>query len=215
VIKRLRAGLGQFDLELSAEKLHQQIAFSEELLRWNRRINLTAIRNPEEALEKHLLDSLLLLNYVTASGRLLDMGSGGGLPGIPLAIARPELQLVSVDAVGKKISFQKHIQRKLGLNNFQPLHARLEEIDRFLSPAELFDQAVARAFTSLPLLCALARPWLKKNGELLAMKGPEGEAELAEISGQLGDLGYGFGQRVTYRLPFSQAERQLIVLKKL
>ncbi len=211
----LTSGLAHLELQLPAEDLRKQRAFIDELLRWNRRINLTAIRDPEEAVEKHLLDSLVLLKHVAATGRLLDMGSGGGLPGIPLALARPKLQLVSVDAVGKKISFQKHIKRRFGLENFLPLQARLEELQQQLDTDQPFDWVVARAFASLMQLCNLALPWLKPGGELLAMKGPEGKAELAEISSRLERLGYVLERVVSYYLPFSCAERQLIILKKL
>lgn len=186
------------------------IQFLDELLRWNKRINLTSIRNRDDALEKHLLDSLVLLGCLPLSGRLLDMGSGGGLPGIPLAISRPGLQVVSVDGVGKKINFQKHIKRLLALANFQPVHSRLEEVGD-LDP---FDFVTARALSDFSTLMRLSAPLLKKGGEFLVMKGPEGEAELEEcIKNGDSDLFQVKAIR-RYRLPFSCSERQLIVLTK-
>ncbi len=197
---------------LSAERTDELTAFLDELLRWNQRINLTAIRDRQEALEKHLIDSLLLLPELKP-GSLLDMGSGAGLPGIPLAMVLPELLVTSVDSVGKKINFQKHIKRKFKLNNFRPLHGRLEELSRLIPAGERFDQVVARAFSSFAQITTLAKPWLAEAGQILIMKGPEGAAEWDEFSRLPQAELYAIKQQKTYRLPVSKAERQLFRLE--
>lgn len=211
---RFVSGLHLLGLELPDEKIDLQLEFLAELLRWNQRINLTAIRDPGEAMEKHLLDSLAMLKYIQKQGRLLDMGSGGGFPGIPLVLTCPDLQLVSVDAVGKKINFQKHIKRKFALENFNPIHCRLEALGQQVTDARLFDQITARAFASFSAMVKLAAPWLKQGGELLAMKGPEGRQELAESSEPLGLYGFELVKISSYILPISGAERQIMVLRK-
>jgi len=203
-------GLAVFGLSLPGETIQKELDFLEELLRWNQQINLTAIRDPREALEKHLIDSLILLPLITEAADLLDMGSGGGLPGIPLAIANPEIKVFSVDSVGKKINFQKHIKRRQNLTNLHPLHSRLETLDEVLSPEVHFDWIVARAFSSLEQILRLAGPWLKKGGGLLAMKGPGIESELLAVETQLPRFGFHLKAINRYQLPFSRAERQIL-----
>ena len=127
MFKALAEGVGSLNLDLPPSVLKRQLELLEELLRWNRQINLTSIVQPQRALSLHLLDSLALLKYLPSAGSLLDMGSGAGFPGLPLAIANPGLRIVSVDSVGKKILFQKHIKRHFSLENFLPIHCRLEE----------------------------------------------------------------------------------------
>ena len=206
-------GLKSLALDIPMELVQQELVFLDELMRWNQHINLTSIRRRDEAIEKHLLDSLALLPYLSA-GSLLDMGSGGGLPGIPLAIAMPELRVTSVDSVGKKINFQKHIKRQLQLQNLTPIQARLENLSQYVGAACRFDYVVARAFSSFEAIFSLAAPWLAADGRLLVMKGPEGLAELKSMAAEFTPLGYLFEGCYPYQLPFSGSERHLIVLKK-
>ncbi len=207
-------GLSLLSQRLSEGVIEKEILFLDELLRWNQQINLTSIRNRNEAIEKHLLDSLLLLPHIKGAKRLLDIGSGGGLPGIPLAIAEPSLQVVSVDSVGKKINFQKHIKRLLKLNNLSVIQSRIENLLQINPVQEKYDLVVSRAFSSLDTFIPYADQWLKPGGRLLAMKGPEGSEELAAASEVM--VQYGFSDQVisTYALPFSHAERQLICLTR-
>lgn len=211
MVDQLTAALVKFKIQLPEGVAEQELQFLDELLRWNKQVNLTSIRDRGEALEKHLLDSLVLLNYLPASGRLLDMGSGGGLPGIPLAIARPGLQVVSVDSVGKKINFQKHIKRFLSLENLLPIHSRLESID----PGEPFDFVVARALSGFSTLVKLSAPLLRTGGQLLVMKGPEGEAELEAFLASDSGVLYRLADLHKYQLPNSRSERQLILLTRM
>lgn len=208
--KQLEAGLAEFGLSLSERSIDRELKYLDELLRWNERINLTSICIPGEAVEKHLLDSLILLNYLEADVRLLDMGSGGGLPGIPLAIASEGIRVTSVDSVGKKISFQKHIKRMLQLNNFFPVKGRLEEVEL----NEPFDCIVARALSDIGVLVRLAEARLRSGGRLLIMKGPEGEAELKQYLESRNEKNL-FPETVfRYQLPESGSARQLIILTK-
>lgn len=207
-------GLSQLDLQLADKIIQKELKFLDELLRWNQHVNLTSIRNRDEAIEKHLLDSLLLLPYLNRSKKILDMGSGGGLPGIPLAIADKTLRVVSIDSVGKKINFQRHIKRLLQLDNLTVLQSRIEDLGQTTLKQEKFDLVVNRAFASLEVSIKYAEPWLNAEGRLLAMKGPEGPGELLSIAPMLEQHGYSGSEVISYMLPFSCAERQLIILKK-
>lgn len=207
-------GLRNSGLDPESVNNQKQERFLSELLRWNQRINLTAITDPGEATEKHIVDSLLLLPFLGETRSLLDMGSGAGLPGIPLQIACPDLEVVSVDSVGKKISFQRHIKRLLELDNFLPLQARLERLSEKLPQEKQFALITARAFSSLETIVTFATPWLSPTGKILAMKGPEGKAEVSAAKKIITGAGLSIEDVHEYRLPFSGAERQLVVLKR-
>lgn len=185
----------------------------DELLRWNRSRNLTAITDRGEVAEKHLVDSLTLLPYARQSGRLLDIGSGAGFPALPLKIVCPELAVVSVDAVGKKIDFQRHVSRVLGLKGFTALHERAEKLQTIEEYRAGFDLVTARALCGLAELIMLAEPFLAPGGRLVAMKGPEGEREFLERRESL--LSAGWSVTVHhFRLPFSGAERCLVEIAR-
>lgn len=171
---RLQAGLARLpDAGLGAAQVDKLLSYLELLARWNRTYNLTAVRDPEEMVSRHLLDSLAILPWV-GEGRLLDAGTGAGLPGVPLAIARPALEVTALDSSGKKIRFLNQVRRELRLANLHPVQARLESFE----PGQSFDAIVSRAFASLSDFAAAARP-LAGSARLLAMKGryPRDELE--------------------------------------
>ncbi len=186
--------------------------FLAQLLRWNQKVNLTAITEVQEAREKHLLDSLLLLPLLQGSERLLDVGSGGGFPSIPLKLAAPGLQVLSIDAVQKKIAFQRHVARLLDLQGFAAEHLRVEAVPAHPLAGGGFDVVVSRAFAALEQFAGLALPCLAPAGRIIAMKGAEGARELAQAEGTLGRLGLHCRELREFELPRSGARRSLIVL---
>jgi 16S rRNA (guanine527-N7)-methyltransferase len=202
--------LNRLDLEVDLEAMSLLERLVDELLRWNPRRNLTAITDRDEVVEKHLVDSLSLLPFARQSSRLLDIGSGAGFPALPLKIVCPELEVVSVDAVGKKIDFQRHVARTLNLKNFTALHARVETLSEYRNS---FDLVTARALCPLGDLVTLAEPFLACGGRLVAMKGPEGSRELSDQQESLRAAGWSV---VLHRLtlPLSGAERCLVELSR-
>jgi 16S rRNA (guanine527-N7)-methyltransferase len=213
---RLKNLLDLMQLQVAAEALPSLIWYLQEMLRWNRRINLTAISDPEEALEKHLLDSLTVLPLLQGRETLLDMGSGAGLPGIPLKLARPGLNVLSLDSVRKKIVFQQHVARSLSLSGFEALPGRIETL--FLQQHNYrghFQVVTARALAALPQLIALASPFLAPSGRLIAMKGPEGEREWTRIGPVAEHHGLMCEKAIPWRLPLFGAQRTLLVLRRI
>lgn len=210
MLDSLRAQLQKLDIVLDEAVLADEIRFLTEMLRWNRTHNLTAITDPVAAVERHLVDSLSLLPYLPETATLLDIGSGGGFPGIPLKIARPGLKVVSVDAVAKKIAFQRHAVRRLRLSDFTPWHGRIELLPEQEWAGDGFDLIVARAFSSLHDLLELALPCLNEDGQIVAMKGPEGARERRELEPWLTAHGVRCVRSVSLALPESGAERQLL-----
>jgi len=204
--------LAALGLEISLETVSRLEQLADELLRWNRRRNLTAITDRQEVLEKHLVDSLVLLPFIRGAGRLLDLGSGAGFPALPLKMACPALDVVSVDAVAKKIDFQRHIARRFGFERFAALHERIEVLAERSGSGNGFDIVTARALCSLEELLDLAEPFLSVDGCLLAMKGPGGDREVAVLEDRLKRSG---GSVVVhpFTLPFSGAGRRLVEVR--
>ena len=153
--------------------------FLDLLLEKNRSLNLTSVRDPDAAWPRHILDSLSLLPFLEGRRRLLDLGSGGGLPGIPLAIVRPGLEVALLEATGKKARFLEEAASSLELANVRVIHARAETAGRDPAWRGRFDTATARALGSLSTVIELALPFLEDQGRLLAMKGARVEEELA------------------------------------
>jgi 16S rRNA (guanine527-N7)-methyltransferase len=202
--QRLDRGLEALALPLDAAQRDRLGAYIELLLRWNQVYNLTAIRDPLEMVDKHLLDSLAVVPYVESKS-LGDIGAGAGLPGIPLAIARPALFVSLLESVGKKARFLREVARVLGLGNVGVFEGRAER----WQPVERPDGAIARAVASLDDLGRMAAPWLADEGTLYAMKGPGYEAELRALPA-------GFVHVATHSLlvPGLDADRVLVVLKR-
>jgi 16S rRNA (guanine527-N7)-methyltransferase len=150
------------------------LSYLAELGRWNTTYNLTAVNDPRDRIIRHVLDSLSVLPWI-GEGPLLDAGTGAGLPGVPLAIARPHLEVTLLDSAGKKIRFLNHVRRKPVLENISPVQARLESY----APAAPPTQVISRAFTDLASFASATRHLATEPLRLLAMKGrrPEGEIE--------------------------------------
>ncbi|MEJ2201838.1 MAG: 16S rRNA (guanine(527)-N(7))-methyltransferase RsmG [Desulfuromonadaceae bacterium] len=210
----LFAQLAALGLDISQVQCERLIWFATELLRWNNRLNLTAIRTMEEVIEKHLVDSLTPLPLLAGEERLLDIGSGGGFPGLPLKIVREGLSLVSVDAVAKKIRFQRQVVRQLNLAECIALAMRIEELPAWEYFSGGFDVVISRAFSSLRDFVTAALPCLAPTGRIIAMKGPEGHNELKAMATELKDWGLQCREVNALQLPKSKAERLLIVLSK-
>ena len=207
----LKQGSVELGLQIPDESVAVFEAFVQELKKWNRKINLTAILDDRDIVIKHLLDSLVFAETIASGESVLDIGSGGGFPAIPLKIFRPDTPVVSVDAVGKKITFQRHVSRLLSLQQFEAVHARVEELH--ISHAGQFDVIVSRAFSRLDLFVALAAPLLKTGGRIIAMKGPGVFGEYDGVTENLRRLGFEIGEIREYCLPMKRGERNLVTLR--
>lgn len=189
-------------LDLPEEQRQRLIGFLTLLLRWNRTYNLTAVRDPEVAVTRHLLDSLAVLPYLTGSP-VLDLGSGAGLPGIPLAIAVPSHRFVLLDGNGKKIRFVRQAALELGLSGVEAVQARMESY----RPQQKFATIISRAVAELETLWRAAEPLLATPGRVLLMKGRRPEAELAALSAPN-------PQCHRLSVPGLEAERHLIEIRR-
>jgi 16S rRNA (guanine527-N7)-methyltransferase len=212
-IKELLITCGQhLGIELTSNQLGKFGEFATELKKWNRKINLTSITDDRDIVLKHFADSLLVMKAIGRAGTLLDIGSGGGFPAIPLKIILPKLSIISVDAVEKKILFQRHVARILRLNEFSAVHARGEELTG--KYARHFDWVVSRAFSDIPTFVRLALPLLKDGGRMVAMKGKKGSEEAEAAIKQCLAMGVEVSSVLNFSLPVTGELRYLVVMEK-
>jgi 16S rRNA (guanine527-N7)-methyltransferase len=206
----LEKGLAEMGMSLSDDQVRSFGLFAEELKKWNRKVNLTSICKDEDIAVKHIIDSLVFAACVKDGEDVLDIGSGAGVPALPLKIARPGVRVVSVDAVGKKILFQRHVARLLAMKDFEALHTRVEDLHA--TRAGSFDVITSRAFSSLAMFVTLAAPLLKNNGRIIAMKGPHVVDEFERAGDDLMQLGFEISSVDTYTLPMNKGERSLVTI---
>ena len=200
---------------LSKEHEKEFQSYSQLLLQWNQKINLTAITDPNKVRELHFLDSLSVVSEIVSRGTIvpretisiLDIGTGAGLPGLVIKIVRPEIQVTLVDAVKKKTDFLKTVIRELGLKGVTVLHQFLKKEDKIGS----FDVIVSRAAFKMPELISLAVPNLKPSGRIIAMKGPHVSQETKGCDDLLSQCQLRPFEEVHYYLPDSKQERRLLI----
>jgi 16S rRNA (guanine527-N7)-methyltransferase len=193
---------------LSDESVGRLLRLREELLHWNARVNLTAITEPREVLEKHFLDSLAIVPEVREASTLLDLGAGAGFPGIPLKIVLPDLRVTLVDSVGKKVAFMKSAVARLSLAGASAVHARVDGSPE-REGLERAEVVVSRAFMDVARWVPLGAKYAAPGGRVLAMLGhPPQEAELDEAAKAAGLRVTGFRK---YRLPWSGSERAVAI----
>lgn len=200
-LSRLTTGLADLSITLSEPQITSLLAYIQLIGKWNKAYNLTAVREPLQMVELHLLDSLAILPHLTGT-RIADIGTGAGIPGIPLAICRPDCQFTLVDSNSKKTRFVQQAVLELKLSNVEVIHARVEEI----KPAIPFDAVLTRAFASLPDIINLTSHLLTDDGVLLAMKGQTPDDELAGIDAPF--------QVIPLQVPGIEAERCLIRIER-
>jgi len=205
-----------FSLSLSTRQMTQLAVYERELLLWNEKFNLTAIRDVEGIRAKHFLDSLScsLAWKEQIPRRLIDVGSGAGFPGIVLKLLYPALRLTLVESVGKKAKFCAHIVETLELDNVEILAERAEDVGQNLAHREKYDWAVARAVAAMPVLVEYLLPLVRVGGGVLAQKGEGGPAEVNASEKALKILGGRMRQLVKVELPGVADERFLVLIDK-
>jgi 16S rRNA (guanine527-N7)-methyltransferase len=203
----IQEGSAKLGIPVTNQQTDMMAAHADELIKWNIKTNLTAITKPTDIAIKHFIDSIVPASKIPVNTSVIDLGSGGGFPGIPLKIMLPSLRVTLVDASRKKVNFLKQVIRLLNLEDIEAVHNRVEDMIEDPLYQGAFDTAISRAFTDLERFARLASPFLKNNGQLIAMKSKKTDEELKSISTD-------YKQPVieTYTLPFQGAIRSLIIL---
>ena len=203
--------LKYINLEITDESKENLYKYMNNLIEWNQKINLTAIKNEEEIILKHFVDSIYIKNMV--KGRVLDIGSGAGFPGIPLKLVNSNINLVSIDSVNKKINFQKDTVEKLSLNNIEIIHTRAENLAQNKHYREQFDFVISRAVANLSTLSEYMLPFTKIGGKCICMKGPNCIEEIDNAENAIKLLGGRIEKIEEYKIA-DGIDRVLVIISK-
>jgi 16S rRNA (guanine527-N7)-methyltransferase len=209
----LLEGAKVFGIDLDREAVRAFSLYLDELVRWNEKINLTAVRTEKSITLKHFIDSLSACPYLPASGRVLDIGSGAGFPGIPITIARPSLRVTLIDSVQKKVAFQRHILRTLGLQGAEVVHGRAQDLAIQENLGGRFDAVISRAFSDTETFLGLSHPFLRPGGLALAMKGVVTEDEVDHVKKAMKKQ-YEHPRFFSFVLPFSSFNRSILLFER-
>ena len=210
---RLAEKCSTWNIALYPAPLDQLDRYAEILVDYNQKVNLTAITSPEGIEDRHFADSLLFAAQPEVQGKMVDVGTGAGFPGIVAKIYKPDLQLTLMEPTGKRVDFLRYACAELGLTGVEFAKERAEEAARKIW-REQFDIASARAVAALPILCEYCLPLVKVGGVFLAMKGPEADAEAKASGNALKKLGGAYAETRTFTLPDGSA-RGLVLCKKI
>jgi len=215
--KLVRNAQELFHINITGRQVMSLITYEKELLEWNQKFNLTAIRDVESIRTKHFLDSFSCVLAWTSNPplRIIDVGTGAGFPGIPLKILYPNMELTLVESVGKKAKFCQHIINELRLEDVEVVHARAEDLGQDSNLREEYDWAIARAVAKLNVLSEYLLPLVKIGGRMLAQKGESGPAEAQSADEAIKLLGGKLEQVIPVNLPGVVEDRYLVVVEKI
>ena len=205
----------KLNMVFSEKQIKQFFKYMNLLIEWNNKINLTAIIEPKEIILKHFIDSLTINKYIEQNKILVDVGTGAGFPGIAVKIYRPDVKVVLVDSLNKRINFLNEVVKELQLENIQTIHSRVEEFEKNKKYRESFDIVTARAVANLTVLSEYLLPLAKVNGKCICMKGSEIEEEINNSKNAINILGGKIEKIDQFKLPDSDINRNIIIINKL
>ncbi len=210
----LEEGAHEFGVKLSEKQLHLFALFLEGLWSWKRRMNLTGISEKREMIIKLLLDPLVALPYLSSGGTVLDIGSGAGIPGLPLKIGRPEFEVHLLESKAKKVSFLRDMIRKLGLKGIEAYKGRAEKRADLPTLFHFYDIVTARALAPLKKTISICSPYLEAGSLLVTYKGSKVEQEIEDSQRLMEEQNFRISKRISYNLPETEGKRYLLILKK-
>lgn len=215
-MERLQSKAEQLGIRLSEKQLEQFQCYYERLIEKNKVMNLTAITEYEEVVDKHFVDSILLGSVKELSGkkRVIDVGTGAGFPGIPLKIVYPELEITLLDSLNKRVKFLDEVIEELGLTGIQAVHSRAEDLAQDAAHRQQYDICVSRAVANLATLSEYCIPFVKQVGYFISYKSTQIEEELKQAKKAVQVLGGTLEQVETVQIPGTTIERQFVMIRK-
>lgn len=205
----------KINIELDKNQIEKFYKYMDLLIEWNEKINLTAITNRKDILVKHFIDSLTIQRYLGDAVNIIDVGTGAGFPGIPIKIVNPNLKVVLVDSLNKRINFLQEVIKKLNLDNIEVIHARAEDLGQNKKYREAFDIVTSRAVANMSVLSEYLLPLARVNGKCICMKGSDIEEELENSKDAINLLGGKIEKVDKFELSNERIGRNIIIVKKL
>lgn len=205
----------QINIEVNETQIKQFFLYTEELIHWNQKMNLTAIIEPEEILLKHFIDSVCIVNQIKEDSKIIDVGTGAGFPGVPIKIMKNKCKMTLIDAVNKKVEFLRYLCKELAFDQIEILHTRAEDLAKDPYYRESYDVAVSRAVAELKTLLEYLLPFIKVGGTCICMKGPNAINEIGEAKRAMQILGGRIKEVKEIILPESEIKRSIIVIEKI
>lgn len=203
------------NIELPESKIRGFYTYMMKLIEWNEKINLTAIVEASEVIDKHFIDSLTISQYLKNTDTVIDVGTGAGFPGIPVKIVNDNLKIDLLDSLNKRINFLNEIINELELKNVQAIHGRAEDESKKKEKREKYDVAVSRAVANLPVLLEYLLPFVKLGGICICMKGSNIEEEVNNSKKALKELGGEIVEINKFNLPNTDFTRNIIIVRKI
>ena len=216
-VNTLIDGLSNFNITLTEDQVNKFVIYKSLLKEWNQKINITSIEDDEEIDIKHFLDSLTPINtgLFKEKVKVIDIGTGGGFPGMPLKIYKEDIEVVLLDSLNKRINYLNEVIKSLNLTDISAVHGRAEDFGQNKNYREKFDIAVSRAVASLNILSEYCLPFVKVGGYFISMKGQDVEEEMKESSKAISILGGRVEKKVDVTIPNSDITHSLIIIKKI
>ncbi len=216
-VNLLLKGSRELGIELGEEDINRFIKYKDLLKEWNTKINITAITDDDEIDIKHFLDSLtpFVTDIFKGSKKIIDIGTGGGFPGLPLKIVNPDLDVSLLDSLNKRIIFLNEVINSLGLDRIEAIHGRAEELSIKETYREKYDICVSRAVASLDTLSEYCIPFVKVGGYFVSMKGPDYDVELKQSENAIKILGGKVIEKRIVKIPESNIKHSLIIIEKI
>ena len=213
--EELEKYLREINIEIEDEKINKFYKYMNLLIEWNEKINLTAITEQKDIIVKHFVDSLTISKYLEKDESVVDIGTGAGFPGIPLAIINQANKFTLVDSLNKRINFLNDVKEKIELKNITTIHSRAEEFGQNKIYREKFDIAVSRAVAKLNVLVEYLLPTIKVGGKIICMKGSKIKEELDEAKFAVKELGGNIKYQEEFLLPETDIKRNIIIIEKI
>lgn len=214
-IELLKNQCNNLNMSINENQLEQLYIYMKMLQKFNENINLTAIIEDKDILQKHFIDSITIIPYINDKDNIIDVGTGAGFPGIPIKIMREDIKVILLDSLNKRVNFLKEVISNLNLSNIQTIHGRAEDIGKNSNFREKFDVATSRAVAPLNILVEYLMPLVKKGGQCICMKGNNIEEELEISKKAINILGGELEKVDEFYLPQSDIKRNIIIIRKM
>ena len=212
--KNIKVLAQEIDVDLDEEQIKSFYEYMNLLLEWNEKINLTAITEQNDVILKHFIDSMTVLKNLKDNQNIIDVGTGAGFPGIPIAIVKKNSKITLMDSLNKRIKFLDEVINKLELKNVNTIHSRAEDMGQNILYRERFDIAISRAVANLPVLSEYLLPFVKVGGMCICMKGPDIEEEIKNSDFAINELGGKIVSVDNFELPNSDIKRNIVIIEK-